>query len=84
MKARRLPIPRGLRSFFSNGWNQVLVLLVLAGIDSLYGFTGLAEPNFSSLFSFLLDLGGRFMLFAFVGGLIGFIIYFIEKGDEEP
>jgi hypothetical protein len=82
-RGTRLPIPQGLRSFFSNSWNQVLVVLVLASGDSLYGFTGLAESNFSSLFSFLLDLGGRFLVFLFFGGLIGFTIFWIETKDEE-
>ena len=84
MKGRKLPIPQGLRSFFSNGWNQLLVLLVLASIDSLYNLTGLEEPDFSSSFTFFAQLGGRFMLFCFVGGLIGFTIYYIETGNEEP
>lgn len=82
-RGTRLPIPQGLRSFFSNGWNQLIVILSLAGIDSLYDLSGLDEPDFSSLFSFLLQLGGRFMLFLFIGGLIGFAIYRIETKDEE-
>jgi len=82
MKGRRLPIPQGLRSFFSKGWNQLLFFLVLASIDTLYDLTGWSEPDFSSPWTISNQLFARFVLFLGLGIVIGFTIYYIETGDE--